>query len=273
MPFKQPWREFQPGDLVYGIEACVMGGKARATYIGAWKAEALPENTPPARVDAYRVLRREQSAEPEAPWERSMKETLLTHPKYKAAVLETAERSSPELNSLVRKKDKGGLYWATLVAGKHVHFILDGLNMESVIHKSFTKKSLPAFATKGKAGKLQYDRPATEGQQKIRSITGSELRWVFRHREHENVEAFVQFWRDGEPCVPPWKHWVHTDPKTYEQSEISAMWNHYQPRNPIQIHHDVVEIPNVTIGVDDGGMQRIAHDDGTKKGCGGCTIF
>ena len=282
MPFDEPWRDFVPGDLVYGIEKSTYGGRDRDKYVHKWKANENPPDTPPARIDEYRILRRELGREPEKPeqaWEASMKKTLQQHPRYKNAV--DGSGSSPaETNCIVRRKDKGGLYWATLVAGKHVHFVLDGLDMLAVIRKSFTKNSLAPYQKRGGIGNvqggpnLQFDTPVgTPAEEKVRSITGAELRWVYRHREHPNIQAFIQFWHEGEQCVPPWLHWTHIDAKSVQESEIHQLWAHYQPRRTLQVHHDPVDIPvrpsmasQAAIGGDGGGGRQ-----GEKQGCG-CTV-
>ncbi|WP_045972228.1 hypothetical protein [Xenorhabdus doucetiae] len=93
------------------------------------------------------------------------------------------------------RKCKGGLLWvgksdSELVQDIHVHFILDDINMQWVAdkHEEFEKKS----------------------------ITGKELRWIFRNRHNAKVKQKVQFWQDGKPVCPPW------------ESEESHIWDNYE---------------------------------------------
>ncbi|MEX0447773.1 hypothetical protein [Xenorhabdus sp. SGI246] len=67
----------------------------------------------------------------------------------------------------------------------HIHFILDGINMDTVVYK--------------------YDK----------NITGKELRWLFRHREYPNVAKKIQFWLNDTPTTPPWEEAGSTLWKNY----------------------------------------------------------
>ncbi|PHM28958.1 hypothetical protein [Xenorhabdus budapestensis] len=101
---------------------------------------------------------------------------LKSHHKYR-----TITENINEYNKIdIGRKCKGGLSWASIVNGNlphdmHIHFILDGINMDSVVYK--------------------HDK----------NITGKELRWLFRHREYPNVAKKIQFWLNDTPTTPPWE--------------------------------------------------------------------
>lgn len=79
------------------------------------------------------------------------------------------------------RKCKAGLLWITEGnSDRHIHFLLDGIDSGAVANKS-------------------YDR-----DRKVISITGSELRWIYRKRYNQNVMKKIQFWDKGIPASPPW---------------------------------------------------------------------
>jgi len=87
-----------------------------------------------------------------------------------------------------------------------VHFTLEHLDVRAVVAKQYKGRDV----TGGDFGKL-------------RAVTGSELRWVYRNRHRAEVASVVQFWnrgRGGEcvlaPCNAPWVD----DPD---------LWAKYQP--------------------------------------------
>lgn len=126
----------------------------------------------------------------------------------------------------LQHKDKGGLYWATLVAGKHVHFVLDGVELPTVVKKNFKGKNSDS---------------AAGATTKNRSITGSELRWVYRHRQVKEIQTYIQFWFGGEACCPPWVSLPSFSTKdgstqwSTEQEAVS-LWATYKPRSA-QVDH------------------------------------
>ncbi|PHM61704.1 hypothetical protein [Xenorhabdus ishibashii] len=82
--------------------------------------------------------------------------------------------------SIIGRKCKGGLSWVNtsnseLTQDIHVHFILDGIDIKRIAEKD------------------------------DKNITGKELRWIFRHRNHPKVIKKVQFWENGSPTFPPWE--------------------------------------------------------------------
>ncbi|WP_431689155.1 hypothetical protein [Hahella sp. NBU794] len=110
---------------------------------------------------------------------------------------EAALKLGPEEeNSILRAKSKFGIEWTIRKNRGHIHFVLDGMNMAEVATKTYLELDLP----KGKA----------DSDLKIRSITGSELRWIYRNRNVKAVQDRVQFWFSGgksnfSPVSPPWE--------------------------------------------------------------------
>jgi hypothetical protein len=211
MPFDKPWQKPEPGHLIYGLNE-TMG---RKWYLTQKNFNGVKT------IDEYPVTKLEQQkSKPNSKDELAFLESLGKHKKYKDAI------EGPEENAIIRAKDKGGLYWATLVAGKHVHFVLDGIDLPAVVGKSFK-------------GKNSDSRPGAE--KKNRSITGSELRWVYRNRAVKEVQDHIQFWFGGEQCGPPWvalPSFSDQDGSTLYSSEKDAvsLWAKYSPR-PVQVDH------------------------------------
>jgi hypothetical protein len=182
MPFTKPYREkFEKGDLVYGMR------EPRTTWL--MKHGAVQGMN---WIDKFKID--EDQVTDAVNMEFIVK--TLDHPKYHT-VMETAdhERTTKGKQHIWRTKSKAGLNWA-VTAGKHVHFILDWLDMEAVATKTNTKGS-PDFP-KGKApiGTTQID--------KVRTITNAELRWIYRHKDNPEVQKYIQFWLDNKTSCPPW---------------------------------------------------------------------
>lgn len=221
MSFKLPYRSYAPGDLFYGL------GWQRATLMQALCTPTnggMPHGSKLGWIDLF-LVPINQLITPEARLTNDgFADTLINHSKYRVA-LDHTSKIGIEGNSAWRAKSKGGLYWATQIASKHVHFCLEGLDMHQVITKSY-----PGRLADGIGRDTPPNTPQTE---KERSITGAELRWVYRWRNNSNVQNYIQFWRKdsffakqpNDPtkgfrqCAPPWA-W-----KKYE-----ATWAGYQPK-------------------------------------------
>ncbi len=219
MPFFQPFiKEFIAGDLVYGL------GEQRGKYV--FKDSSPPafqgaathiyeERYPPLLIDDYLVpseeiymrgfINRNQN-DSKGHVYRLYKNRLNyidsdhhIYPRYAKDFFKHLSNDkkycsvidkNQELDRLnLGRKCKGGLSWISksnslLVRDIHVHFILDGIDMKRV------------------ADKLNE---CDESGNKIKKITGQELRWLFRHRNHPEVRKKVQFWRNGQPVSPPWE--------------------------------------------------------------------
>ncbi|MBL0598041.1 hypothetical protein JD516_09480 [Aeromonas jandaei] len=77
---------------------------------------------------------------------------------------------------------------------RRIHFILDGMNIHGVVSKDSN-----LFG---------------------RSITASELRYIYRH--WNRLQGKVIFYNDGKVVSPPW-----------EDGESAHIWNNYHPKNKI----------------------------------------
>jgi len=119
-------------------------------------------------------------------------ETLLTHPKYSKIQSEVGflygnkVLDDPEW---VSRKCKAGLYWAAK-RNITVHFVLDDIDMDRVVFK------------------------------KDKSYTASELRWLFRNKDNDNVKHVVKYWKDGGYVPAPW-----------ESDEGRELWENYKPKS------------------------------------------
>jgi hypothetical protein len=223
-----PERSFEEGDLVYGVEkGPYLQGKGRAHYI-----DSIFKSKLPCRIDNYRVLGNEKKAKlPEGlsqEEEKRLLDTLDDHPKYRNAV------GQDDSNSALRRKSKGGLHWATLVEQKHVHFVLDSLDIHAVINKSYSGKE-NADNPKGPSSN------SSANSEKNRSITGSELRWIYRNRDNHQVKQHIHFWLDGEHCSAPWEKSVTDQPISATNNETTPKkgrmlpepisWDAYKPKS------------------------------------------
>ncbi|WP_143330325.1 hypothetical protein [Chromobacterium haemolyticum] len=187
MPFYAPWKtKFTDGDLVYGLH------EIRHEYaIGNSGFRGTDTRCNISTIDQYAGTKTERTAYKQRKssplYQESFNIAILNHAKYKCIFEEFGfimDGNTPidDLKNIGRKI-KAGLHWAS-TDGRHftAHFILDGLNIMQVIQKSH-----------------QLDRDGSK------SLTGVELRWIYRNRHKSNVRRAVQFWIKGEPCLPPWE--------------------------------------------------------------------
>jgi hypothetical protein len=207
MPFTKPYRNYQPGDLFYGLAIPrqnliqeLTGNQAGTAYKNMeWIDLFLhPVNQYTAHENIMKNFR--------------FAMTLKYHPKYWRALGYQLEGIDDD--SAKRAKSKGGLLWATTVERKHVHFTLERLNMDHVVRKTY-----PGWGVGG----VGADRPAVPNvSEKQRSITGAELRWIYRWRNNAQVSSRIQFWNKiagvFEQCEPPW-------------AANQNLWQEYLPRS------------------------------------------
>jgi hypothetical protein len=212
MPWQPKWNDFTAGDLVYGLHK-VSGSWARSDYLAdVFKGGVTIEDFHIINSDNATGQGLSQDCD-------AFRAMLLEHPKYKSSV------DAAGTNETTRRKDKGGLLWASK-SGKKVHFVLDGLDMATVVGKTFGGKN--------------PDKPATATAPKNRSITGAELRWIYRNRADKQVEACVQFWFYKKPCCPPWDKYYVLDWSPLTQNadadplfvahDGAALWATYVPK-------------------------------------------
>ncbi|MBI6550552.1 hypothetical protein [Xenorhabdus lircayensis] len=205
MPFHQPFKtHLERGDFIFGLS------EERTKYAKKYPQFAhflALDNI--AIIDQYSITHREiyvrqkyghQIPSNQEPFEDAIKK----HYKYKE-ILEVEHKSSINYQDgkvnyprqVTSRKCKAGLSWiAHELHRSCIHFILDGINMESVINKYYEKY------TKNKI-----------------SYTGSELRWIYRNRRDPKVQSCTQFWRNGVPVIPPWV-----------EGKDAALWQNYHPK-------------------------------------------
>lgn len=160
------------------------------------------------------------------------------HPKYKSYTQavnrgndseSTAQQrlKDPAFNSVIRRKCKFGLYWA-IKGGHTIHFCLDGLSMAAIAGKRF-KDDQP----RGKPSSKQESS-------KVRAVTGSELRWIYRHRKVKEVQECVQFWSSKRPVGPPWDEPDMQEMVNGTYVKWKVLWAAYKPaREPLTLELEV----------------------------------
>ncbi|MBR0641603.1 hypothetical protein [Plastoroseomonas hellenica] len=209
MPFDPPFRTtFQAGDMVFGYANCVAGwiqshlgeGASDASKIQVYDTDAEVAKKITAVSDANEFV-----------------QALVGHPKYNIVVRDEPNGIpgiSGNMNREWRIKSKGALHYFTKVAKKHVHFVLDDIDLDEVVSKSHT--SGPPYGRDKPVGK------AGPSDTKTRTVTHAELRWIYRNRVSPDVQAGVQFWLNGTACTPPW-----------QSGGGVALWSKYTPTNPV----------------------------------------
>ncbi|MDE9544465.1 hypothetical protein KKI93_18690 [Xenorhabdus bovienii] len=204
MPFKPPFtQKFSPNDLIYGLQlqrtiyARLLRIEIRLEQYNV-RASIIDQYVVPREVDIIKTGQRQfynMTLPQNLPYFQNFLSHLSEHPKYRTALTYPNEHPS----RISGRKCKGSLSWITignnnLTEDMHIHFILDDIDMEYVVKKK--------------------EYPGAES-----NVTASELRWIFRNKEHPQVKRKIQFWKNLEPTIPPW------------EESGAVLWREYIPRN------------------------------------------
>jgi hypothetical protein len=199
MPFARPWRHYKPGDLLYGL------AQNRGRLAAFFKINQGAVYT----IDQYGIMSDDQAAtlaQNKLKFDREFIEALENGDKTRGIVdtdLNDASFWNADRNNAIniaKRKCKAGLEYITQHTEHHIHFCLDGMNMVQVANKNYDGKAGGVADSPGKwTGKWN---------EKARSITGAELRWVYRNRFNPRVQSRIQFWKlagsSWVACPPPW---------------------------------------------------------------------
>lgn len=260
MPFYEPYQKrVRSIDLIFGLQS---QRKFYAFNNGEFaKSMRFPSLT--LRRHAITVLEKKLLSKEtgliESP---ALAESLKKHSKYIGALntppIPVMVYSSPfnkgkknfiENPENLTKKCKGAILWKTnnrVVASESkfilkasLHYILDGIIFKDTVFKSSEHDidfdHLDAFLgyCAKRRGETMFYRRLNMSQQNIRiknrSITGSELRYIYRNRHNVKFQRAIQFWYKCEPCCPPW----HPDFDLLCEQKPSRYWKDYQPRSEV----------------------------------------
>jgi hypothetical protein len=234
MPFHPLFKTtFTAGDLIYGLAT---ERPKLVVHLGAGILTAGG----PATVDQYRastikVLRVQDQRD----W-KSFLRANETHSRYGRYMIAIRAYSDDEekfaeqadarkQNAAWRAKSKFGMEWTISNARGHIHFVLDGIDMGAVVTKTHR-------FVDGNGVVLAQDMPrgkASIPDDKERTITHSELRWIYRNRANPLVQQRVQFWRTAaniQTCIPPWEdQTVMTTLPSGAAMSWAQAWRIYKP--------------------------------------------
>ncbi len=190
MPFTEAWSDYNDGDFVFGLNAAIADFQ---------KTKNVQKSTVDTKVgtvrqlsdkrdglDKFGVARQEQNT--------AYLDSLENHPKYQIAYDKNKGGGNVTDNAKFRLKSKAALNWC-ISSKTIVHFVLDGLDLNEVIEKNFKMPNKPHSPNN------EFKSAADD---KIRTVTGAELRWIYRNRERPETQECVQFWYAGKQCSPPW---------------------------------------------------------------------
>lgn len=236
MPFNTPFKGyFSDGDLIYGL------APSRTKLVIHFGATILTIKGP-STVDQYRKSSMDTLRKTDRKaWKTFLRDNEV-HPKYgryRQAIrsfgddeekFATDVTSATLQNAAWRAKSKFGMEWTLNNQRGHIHFVLDDIDMGAVVTKTHR------FADAG-GTVLAQDVPrgkAPPGADKERTITHSELRWVYRNRHNPLVQTGVQFWltQGGtiRTCGPPWED--NTNTTTMPSGAVVTWrnaWGAYRP--------------------------------------------
>ncbi|WP_353739733.1 RHS repeat-associated core domain-containing protein, partial [Yersinia rochesterensis] len=192
------------GDLIYGVNTS-FARKWYTDYNKKFKSIVVT-------IDEYKILKLDPPSKLDK--DNSFQSFLENHEKYKSALYAKGN------NEDVRRKSKGGIEWG-ISNNKRVHFVLDDLDILSVIKKNYQGKN--------------SDKGLSTDKHKNRSITGSELRWVYRNKNNPLVRDNVIFWAAGKEVAAPWSEDLERyafNPTTGEETHLldkKEEWMNYKP--------------------------------------------
>ncbi len=139
-------------------------------------------------------------------------EFMENHPKWNPDLRPGEDR----FHTRTKHGSKAGLEYTTKVMKRKIHFVLDKLDMQMVVGKSGPGDE--EGENDVKLAIMQRKDPAQA--EKKRDVTGSELRWLYRHRNDTAVMDNVRFWEDYNPVAPPWN-----------DQRCSNLWATYKPKS------------------------------------------
>ncbi len=233
MSFTAPWSNYTNGDLLYGLH----GPRGElAAFLG------LVNNY---TIDEYDIASAPRATALPLQFDPGFRDALLANGKYAEVVQhgdvgwdlsDNAHWQGGDYEralTVAKRKCKGGLEWIIYNTTRKIHFCLDGMNLAAAASKTYDGLSGgSADAPQGKAG------PLVDTYAKPRSITGAEIRWVYRNKLDPRVRTAVQFWRrkvswaggvkttaGWYQCPPPW-----SDPAA--SHEVRSAWAAYLPAHP-----------------------------------------
>lgn len=214
VPFSDPWRDYQYGDILFGLAD---ERHQLAEHVG------IVDDDTVYTIDQYDIADVAASGNnglngPGLKYDRNFIDALKRHPKHRNIVDKKIifDAGDPEYREdilvykhpifplypfpvkpaeIAKQKCKAGLDYFIRRTENHVHFCLDGIDMLSVPKKNYLNEDVFDYP---------IGKSTDKSDVKVRSITGSELRWVFRNRLDHRVQARVQFWQNNIQVVPPW---------------------------------------------------------------------
>ena len=229
MPFQAPWRDYQAGDLFYGVAA---PNKGRNVVIQTLAVNGKLNPNDVVTIDQYDILADARGSSVNGnplKHDQDFITALQANPKYKTIVGTDLTdgslwKAAPAMTTAIAKrKCKGGLDYITRHTQYHVHFCLQDLDLVQAASKSYHGSK------GGKADDPQGQRDGVHSMFKMRSITGAELRWVYRNRRDPLVMGKIQFW-DGSPmpyrCPPPWDD-------LNQPQDVRSAWSCYFPTHEV----------------------------------------
>jgi len=256
MPFQKPWRNYAKGDLLYGL---ARNRSQLAQFMGIKQGDLCT-------IDQYGIM-----SDVNAP---TLAKNKLTYDQEFIDALKESDKTriilDTDLNdnafwkanrnnaiNIAKRKCKGGLDYIIHKTDHHIHFCLDGMDMVQVASKTYDGKAGGVADDPGKSSKAWND--------KSRSITGAELRWVYRNQLDPQVQSRVQCWKKNDSMAPWADLWVQCEPPWKDSSrpsDVGAAWSAYRPSRVVNVVHAV----RAAMGTYDQKIHWFfAHSDESKN--------
>jgi len=237
MPFNRPFKfDFTGGDLVYGLApmrrrlikhlgAALIGAQGPAT-VDQYKKSTMSALRPDDRKAFKNFVRNNETDKQYGRFAQAIRVYDNNEDGFAAA-----NPNDQLKNSVWRAKSKFGMKWTIENQRGHIHFLLNEIDMVAVVSKTHT-----FLNPRNPKEILAEDQPRGKALTSVkeRTITHSELRWIFRNRRNRLVAERVQFWHEVggvmQPCHPPWNTENHTTAMVNGQAvQWCLLWTRYVP--------------------------------------------
>ncbi|MEZ5667844.1 MAG: hypothetical protein R3F55_10500 [Alphaproteobacteria bacterium] len=197
MPFKAPYRPYTQGDFIFGVAESITAFQQHVTSNQgiAFKANTSQPVTTMKQLSTSRNDVANKFTGERQDLNNAYLDSLENHPKYINAPNITYDNQASMNNALFRAKSKAGLNFC-VTSNRHLHFVLDDLDLAGVLAKNWKHPTKPNNPNN------EFKTSATD---KVRTVTGAELRWIYRNSNRPETQEYVQFWYNNAQCCPPWE--------------------------------------------------------------------
>jgi hypothetical protein len=183
------------GRIVGGNKSAVIADTVNNQFLGTERNAATKRDDRQYSKEEYNELfSYKGKMEGESKEVKSFRTFMEAHPKYDPRKVSGGDNKSVKIR--IGRACKAALEHTTKVKGRNIHFVLDELKTDLVMEN-------------------------LKDASKDRSVTGKEIKWIYRHRDDAKVMKHVKFYRDGKKVSAPWEE------KGNDGKRVDKSWDQY----------------------------------------------